>query len=313
MKLQYQTRVKLLITLLPATLLLLGVCSFLMYSFLDLGTITKVSQKKIEKKENEKLKFLVFGDSGSGSLEQKTLASLMTKEAPDLIVHTGDLAYERGRIEEINDNVLTIYKDLFAKAAFYPALGNHDYLTENGQPFVDTFDLPENERYYSFSLGGVLFVALDSNAPLDEIPSKMLPWLEETLSEKAKQNTWVIVYFHHPAYSTGIVHGSDSRVREKIVPILEKYSVDLVFNGHDHNYQRTCEILDEKCDKSGILYIVTGGGGRDIYPVGIPDWFTQMQKSVYHFVVAEKEGCNLYLKVVDLAGFVIDKVTKSKC
>ena len=313
MDIQYQKRAKLLITLLPAILLLLGICSFLMYSFFDSGALTKVSQKKIEKKADDKLKFLVFGDSGSGSKEQKTLAALMTKEKTDVLLHTGDLAYERGSINEINDNVLAIYKDLFTNAAFYPVLGNHDYITENGKPFVDTFDLPENERYYSFSLGKVLFIALDSNAPLDEVPNKMLPWLENTLAEKAKQNTWVIVYFHHPPYSTGIIHGSDSRVEEKIVPILEKYSVDVVFNGHDHNYQRTCEILNGKCDKRGILYIVTGGGGKSLYSVGRAEWFTQVQKSVYHFVVGEKEGCNLYLKAVDLAGVVFDKVTKSKC
>ena len=312
MEQQYKIRLKLLLTLLPAILLLLVIGSFLIYSFYDRSTITELPQNKIVKSENEKLKFLVFGDSGSGSDEQKSLVPLMERENPDLILHTGDLAYESGSAREINDNALAVYKNLFSKAAFYPVLGNHDYLTDNGQPFIDTFDLPDNERYYSFSVGKILFIALDSNAPLDEVPNKMLPWLEQTLSEKTKQNNWTLVYFHHPAYSSGS-HGSEKRIEDKIVPILEKYRVDIVFNGHDHNYQRTCEILKNRCDKKGILYIVTGGGGKELYPVGAPQWFTEVQKSVYHFVVAEKDGCKLALKAVDLSGLVFDKVTKSKC
>lgn len=309
---QYQLKTKLLITLLPAILLLLVISSFLIYSIYDSSLITPVAQKKVVKTRDEKVKFLIFGDSGSGRAEQRELAILMEKENPDLVLHTGDLAYDRGTPIEINNNVLAIYKNLFAKTAFYPTLGNHDYLTSNGQPFLDTFELPNNERFYSFSIAKILFIALDSNTPLDQVPNEMLPWLEQTLAEKSRQNTWVIVYFHHPAYSSGM-HGSERRVQDRIVPILEKYNVDIVFNGHDHNYQRTCEILSNRCNNKGILYVVTGGGGKDLYPVGSGQWFTQVQKSVYHFVTAEKEGCSLLLKAVDLSGLVFDKVTKSKC
>src|SRR3989344_6952023 len=125
MEQQYKIRLKLLLTLLPAILLLLVIGSFLIYSFYDRSTITELPQNKIVKSENEKLKFLVFGDSGSGSDEQKSLVPLMERENPDLILHTGDLAYESGSAREINDNALAVYKNLFSKAAFYPVLGNH--------------------------------------------------------------------------------------------------------------------------------------------------------------------------------------------
>ncbi len=313
MKKQFQPRIKLLITFLPISLLVLIIGFFLVYSIYDQSIVTKIPQKKIEVDKNEKIKFLVFGDSGSGSSEQKKLASLMVKENPKIVLHTGDLAYDRGTPKEIKEKVLDVYKDLFSKAAFYPTLGNHDYLTDNGQPFVDTFDLPDNERYYSFSFASVLFVALDSNSPLNEVPNKMLPWLEKVLSQKLSQNKWVIVYFHHAPYSSGVVHGQDQKVIDKIIPILEKHKVDFVFNGHEHNYQRTCEIYKNRCDKNGIVYIVTGGGGRSLYPVGVAKWFTKVQKSVYHFLTVEAEDCRILIKAVDLTGSVFDKVTKDKC
>jgi len=309
---KYNLRIKLLLILPFLVGFFLMAIFFLFYAFFDRSFTPVVGPKQITKNPTEKIKFLVFGDSGSGSNEQKILARLMEKESPDLILHTGDLAYERGTPMELKEKALFIYQKLFDQASFYPVLGNHDYLTQNGQPFLDIFKLPGNERYYFFSVGKNLFIALDSNALLDEAPNKMLSWLEQTLSRNVTSYQWVFVYFHHPAYSTGS-HGSDKRVQDKIVPILEKYSVDMVFSGHDHNYQRTCEIKQGKCENGGIVYLVTGGGGKSLYPVGRPDWFTKFQKSVYHFLSVKIENCRLTLETIDLNGAVFDKVEKAKC
>lgn len=259
---------------------------------------------------SQNFSFLVFGDSGVGGSEQKQLARLMDKQKADLIIHTGDLAYFSGSYEEIQKNVLDIYGNLLTKTAFYPVLGNHDYGTNKGQPFVSTFDLPGNERYYSFEYKDILFIALDTNEPLYETPNKILPWLENILAETKRK--WRIVYFHHPPYSTGL-HGSDEAVRGKIVPILEKNNVDFVFSGHDHNYQRSCTLKSNTCQKDGVFYIVSGGGGAPLYKVGKPEWFTDKQISAYHFLLAEKKNCTLSFKVISLDGEQIDQFSKSKC
>jgi acid phosphatase type 7 len=52
-----------------------------------------------------------------------------------------------------------------------------------------------------------------------------------------------VVYFHHPPYTKGS-HNSDSEtelvnLRQKLIPILERYKVDLVLNGHSHSYERS--------------------------------------------------------------------------
>src|SRR5205823_9520894 len=69
----------------------------------------------------------------------------------------------------------------------------------------------------------------------------MLTWLEQDLS--ANTNDWLIAFWHRPPYSFG-THNSDFEfnmveMRENAVPILEAHGVDLVLNGHSHNYERS--------------------------------------------------------------------------
>lgn len=277
------------------------------------GFIQPQPNKKISNisQPTKDFNFLVFGDSGVGSLEQKQLAVQMTLQDVKLVLHTGDLAYNRGTYEEIQKNVLAIYPDLFTKAAFYPSLGNHDYATDNGEPFIKTFQLPGNERYYSFEYNDVLFVALDTNEPLDKTENNMLVWLDKTLENS--ELIWKAVYFHHPPYSSGIIHSSDKRVQEKIVPLLEKHKVDFAFSGHEHNYQRTCYIQTGACQDSGVLYIVTGGGGAPLYPVGGKEWFVAKQISAHHFILAQKKDCRIDFSVISKTGEKLDSFSKSKC
>ncbi len=295
--------------------------AILVYLFLPLTRRTasthnvavKQTTTSSQPKEETKFTFLAFGDSGNGSLQQKQIAKLLLSYNAPVTLHTGDNAYQSGTAEEVQKNVLEIYKDLFAKTHFYPSLGNHDYATKKAQPFLDAFELPGNERYYFFTYQNSLFIALDSNDPLNETPNQMLPWLEDTLKTNTVGKDWVIVYFHHPPYNSGLEHGNDLRVQTKIVPILEKYNVDLVLTGHEHSYQRTCPIRENKCVSEGIVYIVTGGGGGSLYKLGNPQWFTIKQDMVYHFVVGELSHCSLNLTAIDINSTEIDNYSKSKC
>jgi hypothetical protein len=69
----------------------------------------------------------------------------------------------------------------------------------------------------------------------------MYEWLKSDL-QRNKQK-WVIVNFHHPPFSKGS-HDSDTEIemvnmRLNVVPLLEKYGVDLVLTGHSHTYERS--------------------------------------------------------------------------
>ena len=227
--------------------------------------------------------FLAFGDFGRDGSSQKRLRDQMLRDTFSFILTTGDNAYKDGRYDQFDQNVFQIYGDIFKRYAIFPTLGNHDYHENDGAPYLDLFDLPDNawrpadiERYYSFDYGNAHFVGLDSNTPLDEADSTasddMLDWLRNDLSQTTQR--WKIVAFHHAAYSTG-KHGSDSRVQSMLVPIFEEYGVNLVLNGHDHIYQRSKPLRGGQVttvEEGGIVYIVSGAGNKASYACEEAEW-----------------------------------------
>jgi hypothetical protein len=78
-------------------------------------------------------------------------------------------------------------------------------------------------------------------------------WLQNDLA--STHQPWKVVFFHVPPYSSG-PHGSNSLVARALEPLFTQYGVDLVFNGHDHDYERSVI--------HNITYIVTGGGGAPL-------------------------------------------------
>ena len=85
---------------------------------------------------------------------------------------------------------------------------------------------------------------------------------------------------------------------------MSKIKVDVVFNGHDHDYERTQPI-------NGVLYIVSGGGGGPLYQVN-PQSFSAYAESTYHTVFATLDGCTLKLQAVKPDGTVFDSTTLTK-
>ena len=70
--------------------------------------------------------------------------------------------------------------------------------------------------------------------------------------------TWKIAVFHHPPYTCG-GHAGNTDVARRWVPLFERYGVQLVLSGHDHNYQRFAA-------RNGVTYVVHGGGGAGPLP-----------------------------------------------
>ena len=88
-------------------------------------------------------------------------------------------------------------------------------------------------------------IGLDSNQWAD---TTQRGGSSETLRETTA--TWKIVALHHPPYSAGY-QGSNMDVRRTFAPIFERFGVQLVLSGHDHDYQRSKVI-------NGVTYVVTG-------------------------------------------------------
>ncbi len=249
--------------------------------------------------------FAVVGDSGTGSTAQRAVADLLERMQPDLILHTGDVVYPKGDHADYDPKFFTPYRRIIGSVPVFPSLGNHDVETKNGAPYLENFHLPCNDpestgRYYSFDWGNAHFVALDSELYYDDEggdPTRQKAWLERDLGET--RQPWKFVFFHRPPYSSS-EHGSDLVVREDLEPVLARHGVDVVFNGHDHDYERTVQIR-------GVTYVVTGGGGKDLYEAGESEW-TAFSRSAHHAVRVLVDGDSLRLEAVEPNGAVVDRL-----
>lgn len=241
----------------------------------------------------EPVRFLAFGDSGGGGSDQHALLEQMYTVPYDLMIHTGDLAYDNGTIAQIESTVFGVYADLLRNIPFFPAAGNHDTETMSGAPFRGVWSLPtaSTNKYYSYDWGRVHFVALDTEAGY----ATQAKWLEQDLASTSLP--WKIVYFHRPPYSSG-EHGSDLSLRAAWAPIFERHGVQLVLAGHDHDYERITP-------QNGVAYVVTGGGGIGTRPVGRSS-FTAFAEDVIHFVYVEVGIDTAVLHAIDATGTEFD-------
>lgn len=223
------------------------------------------------------------------------------------------------------------------------AQGFNSYLSRYALPHNGT---PFTGLWYRFQVGSALFVSLSADdviyqdsgafvagpAPLQPAPSTgnapiepgtslyirgysdgaQTRWLEETLSAASKDESidWIIVQMHQDALSSSKNgNGSDKGIRETWLPLFDRYGVDLVLCGHDHDYERswpvrgcnhnvgrdaatgapvdtcqprpiiTAEPADGKFNTSvGTIHLILGGGGTsaplDVYgvsPKGLPE------------------------------------------
>jgi hypothetical protein len=93
-------------------------------------------------------------------------------------------------------------------------------------------------RWYSFRVGSVVFACLDSNDLAAEGAGAQTQWLERTLARARADASvdWIIVQAHHAACSSA---GSYLGVREEWLPLLDRYSADLLLAGHGRGYERS--------------------------------------------------------------------------
>jgi len=247
------------------------------------------------------------------------LAQQLSQERPAMVVHTGDIAYFEGSFQEFRINYFERYP-LMSAVPFFPTPGNHEYLTAEAAPYRALHSVPvgtvpdvDRGKYYSFDWSNVHFVSLDSNISLDRAAAGvggMLKWLEDDLRSTSK--FWRMAYFHHPPYGTGPTQTNlqSALVRDLVVPILEKYGVQVVFSGHEHSYQRTLPIRNAvpSADGAGITYFTTGGGGGSLYPV-YPSALIAAAGSEYHYLRVHVGGNYLKVSAVGLNGLEIDSHT----
>eukprot|EP00873_Tetraselmis_striata_P023235 jgi/Tetstr1/443499/TSEL_031504.t1 len=224
----------------------------------------------------------------------------------------GDNAYKSGTFGEYREKLFDYYCGPFAKVGLNPIMGNHDAYTAKGDketgPYFELFQpgYPTRSSYkgsYSYQHGRVHIIMMDLSFKDWEDDDDLLDWIDEDLAaaRTSGQTDWILAGNHFPPYSRGS-HNSDSssrlvRVRENVVPIMDKHGVDVHLTGHSHSYERShlinghydesdrlrgSQIVQEgdgkgtvyrkkRCGESGTVHVVTGSaskrsGGRHNHP-----------------------------------------------
>jgi len=246
--------------------------------------------------EDPSFTFVAYGDSRSGHTVHRQIADAILALKPDFSMHTGDLV-ARGRSSAEWDRFFELEAGLLASVPLFPSPGNHE---GNDRRYFDAFVLPGNERWYTFDWGNARLISLQIDAimPFGK-QSEQVQWLEATLA--ANTQPWLIVLFHVPPYDALPEDTMGDAVRINLVPLFERYGVDLVLSGHNHNYQRSIV--------NGITYIVTGGAGAELDFIAGPDPDTEAFYNGHHLVHFSVDGSTLTAQAIALDGTIVDEFT----
>ncbi|MCA9410362.1 MAG: metallophosphoesterase [Candidatus Omnitrophica bacterium] len=247
-------------------------------------------------------KFVVFGDTRSRHEVHQRICDRASSENPLFVVNTGDLVHDGNRMDEWV-KFFQISQKLMGMAPYFPVLGNH----EHGSPiYLNLFDLPDAERYYSFQSGSAAFIILDSAA--DEVDgwkstffAEEKAWLKEKLDEYEEMD-YLFVFMHEPLFTAmeSRVDGTIER-REYWSDVLEDPRISAIFCGHDHQYHHAFS--------NGIHHFITGGGGAPLHPAKKLMDETVKTAEIEHYLRVEVGESQTDITAIDINGNIIEKTS----
>ena len=224
--------------------------------------------------------------------------------APLFHLLNGDLCYANLDVDRVRtwNNFFTNNTRSARFRPWMPAAGNHEIEKQNGAIGLDAFQayfkVPSTETdqelaglWYSFTVGSVHVIVLqnDDNALQDGgdiyisgySGGRQLAWLEGDLAKASRSRDvdWIVVAMHQVMVSSSDANGADLGLRQKYGPLFDKYGVDLVLCGHEHDYERSLAVrgvvsgsetltpnpvssATDNIDASlGTVHMILGGGG----------------------------------------------------
>ena len=220
------------------------------------------------------IQFVYFGDAQNDILDHWSRVIRMAYQtAPNasFAIHAGDLVNIAHRDHE--------WAQWFKAGGFLhsqwtaiPAVGNHEFSAVNGGSrkvsiqWRPQFTLPVeknlapelHETVYTVDYQDVRIIVLNSNEKLEQQTKYLETQLENCTAK------WKIVTCHHSVFSPA--RGRDFKfARENWKPLLDKYNVDLVLNGHDHTYARghvPVRTSDGDASELGTVYVTSVSGPK---------------------------------------------------
>jgi hypothetical protein len=174
---------------------------------------------------------------------------------------------------------------------------------------------------FAFGYGNTYVISVDSDIPDDSTQFAWLTRQLESLDRRRYEN--VVVFFHHPPYSSG-PHGERlerqaASIRARWMPLFRKHHVRLLLTGHEHLFEHWVERYRDASGPHRIDEIVSGGGGAPLYGyMGEPDVRDYLAAGAadsvslehlvkpnvdpganpFHFVVLHVDGARINVEVV---------------
>jgi hypothetical protein len=208
--------------------------------------------------QSHRVRFWCLGDSGTNRVGTANPGKARrardgfrryNKQPINAMLMIGDHAYSHGKDAQYQSAFFDLYTDELCKTAIFPYAGNHDLLSDD---FFYVFSVPNSGEfggvpsrqmtYYSFDYANIHFVMLDLyKQPWRTLNTPQMQWLEEDLASTSQD--WIIVVNHIPAFCHGRYNSDEidyyRPIQQTVLPLLDKYGIDLHLSGHDHTYQRS--------------------------------------------------------------------------
>jgi hypothetical protein len=224
--------------------------------------------------------------------------------APLFHLLNGDLCYANLDVDRVRtwNNFFTNNTRSARFRPWMPAAGNHEIERSNGPiglgAFQTYFKVPSTETdpemaglWYSFRVGSVQVIVVqnDDNCLQDGgdvyingySGGRQLAFLQQELAaaRASRDVDWIVVAMHQVMVSSSNANGSDLGLRAKYGPLFDKYGVDLVLCGHEHDYERSLAVrgvvsgsetltpnpvstaTDVIDSSQGTVHMILGGGG----------------------------------------------------
>ena len=239
---------------------------------------------------------LLVGDVqiGAGNIEddvagwRNTLDKALQK-TPDasFILSVGDQV-KSSSVQDEYDGFFSLPQ--FKNLPFVPTIGNHD----NHVLFSYHFNIPNESptlgktgaggNYY-FIYGNALFIVVNS---CSTNYGRHEAFIRDAV-KKHRDARWRIVMMHHSIYGADIARSATLDMREKFVPVFDKYRIDVVLSGHDHIYVRTHFML-----KNQAVQPLEKFPARSEQPAEIPAGAVIKPKGTLYLAAASSSGSKYY-------------------
>lgn len=212
------------------------------------------------------------GDEQTAALVDSVLRADSVAKVNDVVFTLGDNAYPSGRGQDFANCYTPSWGDSTKRIMkkTRPTPGNHEHLTGMAAPYYAYFGNnagSPSKGYYSYNVGEWHIIALNSEMMVNtgfaaSDVQDQLNWLKQDL--QGNQKVCTLAYWHHPRFSSGW-HGSDPRI-DPFWQALYNAGVDVVLNGHDHEYERfeplsPAGVVDTA---KGIVEFIAGTGGGEL-------------------------------------------------